>query len=174
MSGTEATRERGGPRPCAGFSVVEVMVAAAILFVVAIGLIPLFSRALISNRSGADATTVSHFGLSQVEAFSQPRFDSDIMDPAVIEDYYSRQDKVWRAGPPPSADPALWTRTTTITQHNLADLLDDGVFDRPEPDDTDASFLHLKLVHVEVAMERDPANPLGRRRNLQLRTVRPF
>lgn len=163
--------EGGG---AAGFNLIEVLVATAILFIVAIGIIPLFSRALIANKAGADATTVSHFGLSRIEELNQPPFDSPTMAPAVVDEYYSRADETWKLGLPPSDDPATWTRTTEITQYAYADFKDDMVLDDPLPAGTPSTDVHIKLVEVDVRMERLEGNPISRRRDLDLRTVRPY
>jgi Tfp pilus assembly protein PilV len=165
-------RARGGG--AAGFNLIEVLVATALLFIVAIGVIPLFSRAMIANKVGSDATTVSHFGLSRVEELNQPPFNSPVMEPAVVDEYYSKADETWRPGVAPSDDPATWTRTTEITQYAYADFKDDMVLDDPLPAGAPSTDVHIKLIEVEVRMERREGNPINRRRDLDLRTVRPY
>ena len=160
----------------AGFSLIEVLVATLIFFIIAIGIIPLFSRAILSNKAGADATTISHFGLSRLEELTEPPFNSAIMAPASgVQEYYSKSDRVWKAGSvPPAGDPGFWIRSTSISQHSLSDLEEDGVLDDPLPPDADPIFIHIKQIEVDLSMIRDPQNPLGRRRDLDLRTIRPF
>lgn len=164
-------RER---RRAAGFSIIEVLVAAAILLVIALSLIPLFSRSLLANKSGADATTTSQFAISRVEALYQLDFNNAVLDPAVSNEYYSRRDEEWVAGTAPSADPALWTRSTDIAQFNLSDLDDDGVFNSPLPVGTDPVFIHIKRIEITVDSARDQKNVFGGRAPLVVRTLKPF
>lgn len=63
-----------------GTSLVETLVAAAILLIIAVGIFPIFHRAAANNLSGSDSSKVSHFVRSQAEAnlsvsIDSPRFD---------------------------------------------------------------------------------------------------
>ncbi len=51
-----------------GFSLVEVLIAAAIFLVVALGIVPLFAQAIVNNRSGADYTTATNLAKSELRA----------------------------------------------------------------------------------------------------------
>lgn len=51
----------------AGFSMVEALVAAAILLIIAIGMIPLFSRAILNNSRGNDYTQATTHGEGDLE-----------------------------------------------------------------------------------------------------------
>lgn len=159
----------------AGFSLVEVLVATLLFFIIAVGVVPLFSRSMVANRAGADATAVSQFALSRVEELKDPPFDSAAVDPGTSDEYYSEDDRVWKPGvPPETGDRASWTRVTRITEHSLSDLDEDGAFDDPLPAGADESAIHLKLIEVQVGMIRDAANPRGRRPDLALRAIRPY
>jgi Tfp pilus assembly protein PilV len=168
-------RAARGRRRSAGFSVIEVMVAAAILLIVALGLIPLFSRSIMSNRAGADASIASNYGIAGVESRYRLGFNSAAMTPGTTSEYFSRADQSWHAGDTaPSGDLALWTRTTAVSQYSLSDLDDDGRFNNPLPASTDPTFVHIKEIVVTVASPRDPKNMIGVRRPLTLRTLKPF
>lgn len=70
-------RRRSGE---AGMSLVEVTIAAAILLVVSIGVLPLFTRAIVNNRSGYDSNQASHLVRTSLEddlalGFNHPKFD---------------------------------------------------------------------------------------------------
>lgn len=159
----------------AGFSLVEVLIATLLFFIVAISVMPFFSRSMLSNRAGADATTVTQFGLSRVEEMMAPPLDNPSVDPGTTSEYYSATDEVWKTGTPPeTGDRASWTRVTRITQHSLSDLESDGAFDDPLPVGADESTIHLKLIEVQVGMLRGESSPLGRRPDLALRTLRPY
>lgn len=167
-------RRVGRSLGASGFSLIEVMVAAGILFIVAIGLIPLFSRALISNQAGADATRSSQEGISQVERLYQLDFNNAVLNPGTSDEYYLKSDGLWHAGTPPAGVVTPWTRTTTVQQFNLGDLDDDGVFNGSVPAGPDPVFIHIKQIDVRVVAGRDPRNPIGTRRGLTLRTLKPF
>lgn len=163
-----------GRRRATGFSVIEVLVAAAILLVIALSLIPLFSRSLLANKAGADATATSQFAISRVEALYQLDFNNAVLNPAVTDEYYSRRDEAWVDGTAPAGDPALWTRSTDVAQFNLSDLDDDGVFNDPLPMGTDPVFVHIKRIEITVDSARDQKNIFGGRSPLVVRTLKPF
>jgi prepilin-type N-terminal cleavage/methylation domain-containing protein len=163
----KATQERG-------FSLVEVLIAAAIFLIVALGILPFFAEAIRNNLAGRDATDVSNLGKSRVEELLQVPFDT-LQIPAgtnvsELRQYYSQQDKAWKPGTPPVADPALWLRTTRIRQYNLNDLLDNGVADEPLDGGTPAGQIHFKEIEVEVRSAS--RNALGSGKALKLRMLR--
>lgn len=167
--------ERGPGEGGAGFSLIEVLIATLLFMAVALGVLPLFTRSMIANQSGADATRVSQLALSHVEELMAPPFDSPMIDPGTSNEYYSEIDDVWKPGAPPtSGDRVLWTRATRITQHSLSDLDADGVLDDPLPVGADESTIHLKLIEVQVGMTRDVGGVHGRRPDLALRAIRPY
>ena len=59
----------------AGFSLVEGLVAAGLLLVVAVSVLPLFIRALESNTRGGRASQVSTFVSAQIEEINQASID---------------------------------------------------------------------------------------------------
>lgn len=66
-------------------SLVEVMIAAAMLLFAAVGLLPLFARTTLNNLSGADASEATQHARSELDhllvlAFDDQRLDLD--DPA--------------------------------------------------------------------------------------------
>lgn len=156
-----------------GYSLVEVLIATLLFFFIAIGVIPLFTRSMVANRAGRDATSASQYGLSRVEALMAPPFNTVL--PGTASEYFSINDEEWKPGATaPSGDSEAWTRVTTVSQHSLSDLEDDGVLDEALPDDAPESEVHLKLIEVRVGMVRDEGNPIGRRRDLDLRAIRPY
>lgn len=168
-------RGRETRRSEAGFSLVEVLIATLLFMAVALGVLPLFTRSMIANQSGADATRVSQLALSHVEELMAPPFDSPMVDPGTSDEYFSEVDGVWKLGAPPtSGDRVLWTRATRVTQHSLSDLDADGVLDDPLPVGADESSIHLKLIEVRVGMTREVGSAHGRRPDLALRAIRPY
>ena len=56
-----------GRHGAAGFSIIEALIAAAILLIIALGLLPLFSRSINDNVSGNDATQATNGSRTQIE-----------------------------------------------------------------------------------------------------------
>ncbi len=73
--------ERG---PEDGITLIEAVVAAAILLIAAIGLMPLFARAALNNVSGADANQATQHARSELDRLLALSFDDrslDLADP---------------------------------------------------------------------------------------------
>ena len=51
----------------AGFSLLEVLIAAVLMLVIAVGVLPLFTRAMTASLSGNDSSQASNFGRSRLE-----------------------------------------------------------------------------------------------------------
>src|SRR6185503_3546588 len=58
-----------------GMSLLEVLIASAILLVVVLGLIPLFARAMTSNLSGKESSDIVSYLRSREEQFYQLPFN---------------------------------------------------------------------------------------------------
>ncbi|MEM1180455.1 MAG: prepilin-type N-terminal cleavage/methylation domain-containing protein [Acidobacteriota bacterium] len=54
-----------------GMSLVELLIASVILAVVFVGIVPLFGRAILSNKRGGDASRMSGFLNTSIEAINQ-------------------------------------------------------------------------------------------------------
>ena len=161
-------------RKTRGFSVVEVLIAAAIFLIIALGILPLFAQAIRNNMSGRDATDVSNLGKSHVEELLQVPFDALVV-PATgtvgeTKEFYSQLDKKWKSGTPPADDPALWLRTTRVRQYSMSDLLDDGVANNPLAGNTPVSQINFKEIEVEVRSANN--NALSSGKSLTLRRLR--
>jgi prepilin-type N-terminal cleavage/methylation domain-containing protein len=162
--GVEPQRRVGPPhRSARGFTLIEVLIAAALLLAIAIGVLPLFTRAIISNVEGFDHTRVANAARSRTEQFAQYPFNSERLTlqagtNRIYDEYYSQRDHIWTDGTEADAtadgDVALWTRTTTIQQLNVGDLA--------TPLDFNAlpGSVHLKEITVDVRSTRD-GGPLG-------------
>lgn len=68
---------RSRPRAsyAAGYTLVEVLIAAALLLVIAVGVMPLFSRSIQSNLIGGRASEMAVFAVQDIEALSQKIVD---------------------------------------------------------------------------------------------------
>ena len=110
-----------------GFSLIEALIAAAILMVIALGLLPLFSRAINDNVSGNDATQATNNSRTQVEEILQLPFTNQrLVVPGgskllETKDYWTRgnaqqegsSDEGWWANPSGHGT-VLWNRTTHV------------------------------------------------------------
>lgn len=55
----------------AGFSLIELIVAAALILIISVGVLPLFMRAIASNQVAADTTQLSSFMHASLEQLNQ-------------------------------------------------------------------------------------------------------
>lgn len=170
---------RAGER---GLSLIEALIAMALLLVVAIGILPLFTRAMVNNAAGSEATQTANHARGQLEDLAQLSFNNVALRLAggtellTRDDYFSgvlleQGDEHWDE--PEGGDGAvLFERTTRVRQFSLNGLDDadsdniidgiqgltdadhDGEFDNPLSDGTAVQFLHVKEVAVEVVTPR--------------------
>ena len=160
-----------------GFTLIEVLIASALLMVVTLGLLPLYVRSIGDNAAGAESTRLTNFARSRIEEYSQLDFNSpeltiDTGSAKVVSDYYSHYYREWRDGTPPAADPPAFVRTVTVRQYN-ATALQDLRLDPAEalPNGTGNSFVHLKEVVVVIQGTRQLAL-LGPAQRITLRIVK--
>lgn len=149
------TRSRPQQR---GFSLIEVMVAAAILLVIALGLIPLYTRSIRSNVEGFDYTQVANSARSRADEFFQLPFNSIRLtvpggQPELqVQDFYSHAEHRWMEQAEWDAaqddDVALFTRTTTVRQFGVGDI------QTPIPGGQTPEAVHLKEITVAVEGSR--------------------
>jgi type II secretory pathway pseudopilin PulG len=183
-----------------GFSLIELLVGFLVLMLVLIGLLPMFTRAVIQNVQGKESTDAANFGGAQLENHTQlsfnnfeldvtaGNFESDIL-------FFSKgyQDKLgdetWAAVPDPGL--VTWQRTTEVRQFaitaandtNLDGVLDeiigledadfDGYFDNALPAGTSPNSIHLKEIRVLTNSARQPLGQ-GEATQLTLTKLKAF
>jgi len=181
-------RERIRARQDAGFSMIEALIAAAILLIIALGLIPLFTRSIIDNNSGNDATQVTNHGKTQLEDLIQLPFNHQRLDvpgggdvgqavetwtTGALNRTADSNERWWQgATPPTGSGEVLWTRRTNVRQYSINDL-DDGVLDNPQPGGTQPVFIQLKELEVQLENGKR-GTALGGSQALTVRVVKPF
>lgn len=158
LSAHRSRQLRGG-----GFTLIEGLIASAILLAIAVGLMPLFTRAIVHNAEGADHTRITNAARDRLEELSQLPFNSEPLTlqsgtERIYDEYFSNQDKVWKDGTEADAssagDRALMIRTTTVRQFNVNDLLN------PLDSSATPGSVQLKEITV-VASSTRAASPLG-------------
>ncbi len=161
-----------------GFSMIEALIAAALIGVVAIGTIPLFTRAMTDNLMGADYSRVTNYAKSKEEDFSRLQFtDQTIQVPVgqgnlLTTEYMDPTTLQWTTVKP--ANPlAVWTRATTVTQYNIFDTDDDQMFDYPLSGG--ASIDEVQIIQGQVQVKSvSAAGPAGGRRSTIIRFLKAF
>jgi Tfp pilus assembly protein PilV len=170
---TRDTRETPNvPRRAAGFTLIEALIAAAILGFIAIGVLPLFLRAMVNNKQGSDSTVVTTFSKTNLEALDSIPFDATALTvPAgstslVVVDWYAQQSAAKVGGAngkwivtctgttascastlaPTGQGMVLWRRTTTVQQFDVNDV---SASDFSKPQDGSVAS-HLKRIQVVV------------------------
>lgn len=139
--------------PTKGFSLIEALMAAVVVLMIAVGVLPMFTRATINNVAGIDYTRVTNEARSRGEEFFQLAFNSEpltllVGSDRVYDEYFALETDEWKDGTLADAtsagDTPLWTRTTTIRQFNVGDLT--------APLDVSASpgNVHLKEIVIQV------------------------
>jgi prepilin-type N-terminal cleavage/methylation domain-containing protein len=163
-----------------GFSMIETLIAAALIGVVAIGIIPLFTRSMVDNMAGSDYTRVTNYAKSKEEDFARipwlqqtiqipagqtSAMTTEFMDPALLQ---------W-VPTQPGNPLAVWTRGTTYTQYNIADTDTGGVFSNALDG---GDFLQPDRVHIiqaQVQVKSVAAiGPMGVRRTTLVRYLKGF
>jgi type II secretory pathway pseudopilin PulG len=147
-----------------GFSIVEALVAAALILVIASGVLPMFTRAMVNNVAGNESTLVSNYSKSQTEELFQQPFGN--LEIPAGQAQLTLPMESWAAGSPDhTADanegwwpnPAgkgivRWQRQTVVRQYNVVEALEDGVIVPSEALDggTAPEFVHFKEIDVDV------------------------
>ena len=162
-----------------GFSMIEALIAAAIIGVVAIGVLPLFTRAMVDNMAGADYTRVTNYAKSKEEDFSRiPYLQQTIQLPVgqtqlMSTEYMDPATQYWVATKP-SNPLAVWTRVTTLTQYNLFDTDDDQTFNNPISGGA-VGIDAVQVIQAQVQVKSvSPIGPLGGRRTTLVRYLKVF
>jgi len=124
----------------AGFSLLEGLIAAALLVFVLVGILPLFERARLNLLQGNDATNVSNAasdGFDQMLSLPFNSFATNVpatTNSVVTTDVWALYADRWYtaiASSPVPNDQVQYTRTITLDQFQIDDLNDNGLLDAP-------------------------------------------
>jgi type II secretory pathway pseudopilin PulG len=177
----------------AGFNFIEVVVAVGLLFLIAMMMLPIFSRATNLNLAGRESTVVAAYGRATQEEMSQLPFNASRLVPTAGTELTT--DEVWvpkvvtSTVPGDPVDPALgewvdadatggrkplWQREIQVRQFSIYDLKVDGRLDDPLPAGTAPEDVHLREVQVIVEGARETGGPLGRSRRVVISRLKAF
>ena len=172
MRTNPATAASTPPRPSArerGFSLLEVLIAAALFLVIAVGLVPLFTRSMLNNILGNESTEASTFAISQIESpRTLPMDHQDLRITSGLsratQEFYEMQwmtegaaryfvDVGWTTTAP-AADLMRWRRDTTVQQFHMSDLQDDQILKTPLAAGTSPFAVSFKVITVQLTNPR--------------------
>lgn len=182
------------PRPSgqAGFSLVEALIASALVLVISLGVMPLFTNSVVQNVSGKESTISTNFSRSSAEELVALPLDRDILRPragdtsrTVCQDY--EPDDGWEVvtcGATPTGQPT-WARTISVQQYNINEIYDgdtaagEPTFKNPIvgydiANDRFDSFVHIRELMVVTEGQRTPDSPLGAGRRVDMVSLRGF
>jgi len=165
-----------------GFSMIETLIAAALIGVIAIGIIPMFTRSMIDNMAGSDYTRVTNYAKSKEEDFTRvPWFAPAIQIPsgqtqAMTTEFMDPATLQWVPNQPPNPL-AVWTRSTTYSQYNLGDITGaNTVFGSNKLDGSRSNEPDVvQIIQAEVQVKSVAAiGPMGARRTTLVRFLKAF
>lgn len=187
-----------------GLSLIEALIAMALLLLVAIGILPLFTRSILNNAAGSEATQTANGARVQLEEVTRLPFNNVALRLAGGSELLTRQvyfatdrnvlgDETWVDAGSVTGQ-VLYNRATRVRQFGLNAPIDEnadnivdgfeglvdgdgnGEFDNPLADGTDPQFVHFKEVAVEVARPGDRASggPVGRAPTYRVRAIKSF
>jgi Tfp pilus assembly protein PilV len=171
-----AIRDRGQ----LGFSMIEALIAAALIGIIAIGLIPMFTRAMTDNMAGSDYTRVSNYAKSDEEDFAREPFSNMTTQVSSGQastqklEYFNPLTTQWVVGTPPAGNKTIvWTRTTTYSQYSINDTNDDQIFDAPVSGGSPPA--EVQLIQAQVTVKAiSSVGPEGGRRTTIIRYLKAF
>jgi hypothetical protein len=160
----------------AGFSLVEVLITGAMVLAIALSTIPMFTRSLVNNTAGKDATEVANEARRHVERLIELPFgNAELVVTAGSErrtsEYFSLHDQAWHPFPLPTGSAGvLWTRVTTVRQYALPSL-EDGVLETAEALASDAQPEAIHMKEIEVRVEQ-AGSAFGPSKRITLKTLK--
>jgi type II secretory pathway pseudopilin PulG len=166
-SGNPAHAALGQPaKSQQGFSIIETLIAASILLIIMVGLLPLFIRAVTDNAQGRQSTEVANAARSEVErlmqlGFNHPELTITAGSELETTFYYIPHLKQWKDSTSFTPDGTeTFQRVTTIRQYSRSAIADDLLEeDEALPAGTDVSQIHLKEIEVALAGPSEFARP---------------
>jgi type II secretory pathway pseudopilin PulG len=161
-----------------GLSLVEALIAVALIGLVAVGIIPMFTRAMSDNMAGADYTRVTNFAKAKEEDFSRLPFNQATIQPPAGQtdlmstEYMDPNTLQWSATAPTTVL-NYWTRNTDISQYGINDTDDDQTFNSKLAGGSSPLMVHIMQEQVQV-QSSSTLSPTGARRSTTIRYLKAF
>lgn len=175
--GTAPSR-RGPAAQQDGFSLIEVLIASVLLLVIALGVVPLFVRAIGLNQEGQAASEISVIASSELERMNELPWNSpDLTVPdgeseVLVEQYQLEPRGEWKAKADVNPDDGYhYHRILRLRQFGYG-ALDDGKLADEErlPGGTEpAALIQLKEFLIQVESGKRPG---AARRAVTMRLLR--
>lgn len=162
-----------------GFSLIESLFALLTFFVLSIGIVPMFTRAMANNDEGKSYLDSTNFSRSLLEEFRDLPFDSPRLavpggsNELVTNEYWNPNTHTWNAGAAPAGVQSPWTRTVRVQQFSSADFADDGQLNNPLDGGSTLDFVHLKMVTVSIDSTRE-GGPLGTGKAITVQLLKTY
>ena len=165
--------ERRTKRGEAGFSVIEGLIAAALLLIITVGVLPLFSRSMLNNVRGNDATRQSNGAVDELERSSSLPFLSggmsvpagateSVEESAIAVVHLPGNEQVvsstWAPYASLTPGDVVLRRTRTLQQYSFNDYRDDNSFDVALEGDAEQRLTHIKVLDVVFEEPLNAAN----------------
>lgn len=164
-------RTRRPRRRSSGFSLLEVLIAAALLLLIAVGILPLFTRSIENNLLGNDALRESNAAADGAEDLNGVRFNADpityetaAMDETGAWTYQTLGSSEWLTAAP-SGETSQISRRTVLRQYQIQANGDVVAV----AGNADRSQIHIKEVEMQVGNARRgrPIDRVAYRLNLR-------
>jgi len=171
------------PSPSGGFSLIEVLIALAILAITLVGVLPLFAKSMSNNAEGNQLTEVTNRSRLHVESLLSVPFDAPALTIPVGETeletrelYSQTEDRWYEEADFPANQTPLYTRMTRVRQFSVTAITDDDL--ELEDDEalvggTPPTSVHLKEIEVRVnSGPPSTLNIMGGRKTVTLRVLK--
>jgi prepilin-type N-terminal cleavage/methylation domain-containing protein len=182
---SRTARGRATPPDAAGFSLVEVLLALALMALLMVGVLPLFTTSMTNNVQGNEVMEVTSRARGHLESMMVVPFDGESMTIPVGETelvaraLWSDAGERWFTEAEfPVDEVPRYSRVTRVRQFNLSaiDVNDTEL----EPEEalaggTPPSLVHVKEIEVRVNSGRPTLlNGMGRGKAVTLRALRAY
>jgi hypothetical protein len=155
--------------------VIEATIASALLLIVALGLLPMFTTSIGNNQQGRDSMEITNQARSEVErlmqlSFSDPELTLTGTNTVLTtETYYPSDSAGWVAAADYDGAGYIYHRIVNVRQFD-ADALADGLL---HPDEALAGNADVQVHFKEVLVQMESASHLGApRKQVTLRAIR--
>ncbi len=164
-----------------GFSLVVVLIAASLLLIVAVGILPLFTRAITNNQQGQQTTSAIHRANSELEDLIQRDFGAaELTIPGgatelLLTEFWDRVNEKWVVDTAwtGSEDPEF-QRTIRERQYNLDALRESSKTADWDPLDGGAIPAEVHLKEIEITVRSAGSVGGAAPRSLTLKTLKAF